>query len=180
MVNELLWTWPAWHTFRSRDGLLMDVRMVCPRDVLAMALKGSKRAALEAWVAADGARAELHPAPFLEPLVRWLRKRRWTSGKAAAEQAVTTGQWTQAIALERGLVSHPHCMACLAAGVVVIGDARHRMCDCEATRVLRASLAPSLQHRMTSDGSRTQWERALVADPSARHPFRGQRDAETW
>ena len=60
------------------------------------------------------------------------------------------------------------------------GTAKHRLCDCEATREVRATLAPTLQHRMTSDGTRMQWERALVADPAARHPFRAQRDAETW
>ncbi len=61
MIKEIQWTWPAWHTFRSREGLMMDMRATCPRDVTAMAIKDSKRVALEAWVAADPGRAELHP-----------------------------------------------------------------------------------------------------------------------
>jgi hypothetical protein len=180
MIKEIQWTWPAWHTFRSREGLMMDMRTTCPRDVTAMALMDSKRVALEAWVAGDPARAELHPVPLLEPLVRWFRARRGMGNAAAAAQAVTGGHWTQALAHERGLVDHPYCMACLSIGVEAAGTARHRLCDCKATRLVRAAMAPDLQHRMTAGDTRMLWERALVADPSARHRYRPQVDAETW
>ena len=46
------WCWPRWDTFRSREGLLLDLREVCPQDVKAMVLLDVEA---ELWAAREEA-----------------------------------------------------------------------------------------------------------------------------
>ena len=108
------WKWPAWHTFYSRQGLKIDIRETCPKDVEAMARTDATDCAWERWVEADEKRSCLGPKPLIEPAKRWLKKRGNGPGGKAARQAVTGGQWTQARYHARGKAEHPYYLACLA------------------------------------------------------------------
>ncbi|CAK0869776.1 unnamed protein product, partial [Prorocentrum cordatum] len=73
------WTWPSRRTFVSREGHVIDMAAVRPRDVQAMAERDADLQQLEAWVAEDNGRAALGPASFSEALQKWFRRwqRRW-------------------------------------------------------------------------------------------------------
>jgi hypothetical protein len=37
IAREMGWAWPAWHSFITREKILIDMRVTCPRDLAAMA-----------------------------------------------------------------------------------------------------------------------------------------------
>ena len=179
-ARELEWTWPAWHTFITRDGLKIDVRIVCPRDVEAMARKDCEAVTWATWVQAKVARAPLAPAPLLEPVQRWFRGKKWGPGPAAAAQAVTAGLWTQSKAFQHGVAEHPNCLACLARGLTVEGTSQHRLGSCKSMRSERLALPERWQHQIETSPNRWLWDRGLLADPTKRHPFKQQPEETRW
>ena len=153
----LRWTWPAWHTFRTEGGLLLDVREFCPADVKAMAIRDCQRVQWEHWVEAAPERAELRPWPLLEPVQRWFRRhKRWDAGVATAAQAVTGGLWTQSRAHHRGLADSPNCLACERLGSSEHGDARHRLYVGACCKAQRDELPQTWLHMGAS--STRRWD----------------------
>jgi len=112
-LRRLGWSWPAWHAFRTREGVVLDLRETCPMDVGLAAKNAAELQVWRAWVAKPG-RARLAPRPFLEPVRAQLaaKSAEWTPRlRNAARQLVIGGSWTQARLQEIAAVDSPLCQA---------------------------------------------------------------------
>ncbi|CAK0855220.1 unnamed protein product, partial [Prorocentrum cordatum] len=162
-ARRLGWTWPSWRTFVSREGHIIDLAAVCPRDVQAMA---ERDAELQQW----------------EALQKWFRRwqRRWCAGASAAARSVSAGAWTQSRAWQAGAATLPWCQLCLADGREFAGTPKHRWACCPGLRRHREALPPRWQHMMATSSDRWLWDRALLPHPGLRRPFQAQALEEHW
>jgi ribonuclease HI len=175
------WKWPAWHTLRSKEGLLIDLRICCPQDVKAMAVRDAETVAWEGWTKAEDKRS-LAPAPLTEPVQRWAKRHKFGPGPATAALAFTAGMWTQHKAHAKQIpgVESDSCLVCLKNGIVTPGTAQHRLAHCASTAEARQQLPRRWQYQVESSANRLLWDRGLVANPAHRYPFQAQSDEEHW
>ncbi|CAK0875010.1 unnamed protein product [Prorocentrum cordatum] len=147
-AREIGWTWPAWDTFITREGIHINVLQVCQRDVLAQANWDAKREQWARWIAADGERASLTAMPFIEPLRSFCdqHRRHWGAGMAFASQA---------------------CMRAL-------GTAQHRLGGCPGYWVHRQAMPATWQYAIETSLDRLRWDRGLTAHPGWKRPFTPQ------
>ena len=173
------WCWPRWDTFRSREGLLLDLREVCPQDVKAMVLLDVEAELWARWTAQPG-REQLAPMPLIAPLVTTLR-RPVTDGwgphaRNAARQAVVHGPWTQSELFAIGRVGTATCQACGAAP----GTPHHRYYCCEAKETTRREAPPRWQHVARQQPHSWLWTRGLVRHPGAAWDFQAVGEHIEW
>ena len=111
-MRDLGWKWPSWSTMISEEGLVMDLREICPDDLKQMALRDSERNMWKRWCAKDG-NQHLAPEPFMEPIQQWLKKGgQHSPGQAVVAQAVACGMWTQERGYKLGVLEDPWCKHC--------------------------------------------------------------------
>lgn len=187
------WGWPVWHTFTSAEGLVMDMRKTCPRDIAEMAKRDFENLQWQAWIAADSDRASLGPAPMMEPVARWFKKRKCGPGGATAAQAVAAGMWTQQKAHRHRApgADTDECRACLDAGRrswkwdtwswrSKVGDAQHRLGHCPTFTTQRKKQDRVWQHQVANSSDRLLWDRGLVANPALRYAYHQQPADTRW
>lgn len=134
------WSWPSFRWLGTREGLQIDLLQVCPCDVREMLRRATELMMLENWtprLAIETGNWSLLPRPFVEPVVRLMRRRvggKWTPRHAnAAQHAVVTVAWTQADWYTAGKADSLLCQRC----GVQVGTAYLRHFCCEARGLKR-------------------------------------------
>ena len=117
------WSWPAHTHVLTRDKHLLNMKQVCPCDIMDMFKRDVEAVIWARWTQQDAYR-HLAPAPHLQPVVSLLQGRRkgWTAHHAnAARQVVVSGAVTQQTLHQWGMADSPFCRAC----GLRVGDAAH-------------------------------------------------------
>ncbi|CAK0857903.1 unnamed protein product, partial [Prorocentrum cordatum] len=163
------WTWPTWHTVITKDGDELDMRKLCPMDVVAMLRKDVQRKPWQDWTAADEY-ASLRPAPMVAPAVAQLKARDFPKhAKNAARKAFIAGCWTMSKPSACNIVPTDICFACVEA----VGTPHHRYFECQALRVQRLKAQPEWQTIAEQQEDSLLWTRGLVRHPEADWKFEG-------
>ena len=179
-AKSIGWQWPSWHTSLSRESMRVDMRHTCPHDVRAIAMRDCEHEQCMQWTRhPSGERLQLEPRPFMAPVQRWFARHGGARASVAA-QALCKGRWTQGRSFAAGASSHGHCLLCLRRGAECAGTVAHRIHSCPDFGAEREK-APCLWSRLKETSvNRLLWDRALIADPSARYAFAPQPPLPSW
>ena len=169
-LRELGWTWPQWHTFRSREGFELCLDQVGPADVKAMVLLDSDAQMWASWTAREEFRS-LAPRPLIEPIAQLMSGRAsgtWTAAhRVVTGSTVQGGMWTQERLWEAGRADVADCQLCGARGTT-----HHRLYCCPCFAEARRGAPPQMQHRgEQADPGNLMWLRGLAKDPSTEWAF---------
>ena len=163
-LERLGWQFPAPTAFTMHDGKVLDLKAVCPTDVVATLRRRAEDVIWLDWTSRPEYRA-LAPRPFIEPLRELSRRRNvqgWTLHHSRLLNCLAAdGHYTQDRWHRMGLADDSKCLECGAEASGV-----HRCYRCQAGRAIRDELPRTYQHMgEAAPDHDLLWERGLVADP---------------
>ncbi|CAK0863259.1 unnamed protein product [Prorocentrum cordatum] len=168
-IRRATWTWPAWHTFVSKEGFVLNMQEVCPMDIAAMVRKDVQATLWEEWTQAEEFKS-LSPMPLLAPAVAQLRARDVPKhAKNAAKKVFVGGAWAMEKLCKCNIVPTDICLACGEA----VGTEHHRYYKCHALRSQRLQAQADWQHVAEQQDTNMLWTRGLVRSPEADWKFVG-------
>ncbi|CAK0847595.1 unnamed protein product [Prorocentrum cordatum] len=168
-MGRAKWTWPAWHTFVSKEGFELNMQEVCPMDIAAMVRKDVQATLWEEWTQAEELKS-LSPMPLVAPAVAQLRAREFPKhAKNAAKKVFIGCAWTMEKLCKCNIVPTDICSACGEA----VGTEHHRYYKCDALRDQRLQAQADWQHVAEQQDTNMLWTRGLVRSPEADWKFVG-------
>ncbi|CAK0848368.1 unnamed protein product [Prorocentrum cordatum] len=163
------WTWPAWHTMRTKDGHVFNLMEVCPMDVAAMMQRDIQTKLWEGWTKAPE-HSSLEPAPCIAPAVSQFKAHGFPGrAKSAAKKVFIGGIWATLKLCECNIVPADICLGCGNAA----GAPRRGLCRCEALRQQRLEAQADWQHVAEQQEGSLLWARGLARSPEADWRFVG-------
>ncbi|CAK0843011.1 unnamed protein product, partial [Prorocentrum cordatum] len=168
-IRRATWTWPAWHTFVSKEGFVLNMQEVCPMDIAAMVRKDAQATLWEEWTQAEEFKS-LSPMPLLAPAVAQLRARDFPKhARNAAKKVFVGGAWTMEKLCRCNIVPTDICLACGEA----VGTEHHRYYKCHALRGQGLQAQADWQRAAEQQDTNMLWTRGLVRSPEADWKFVG-------